>query len=269
MILTDCHVHSSFSSDSSTPMEAMVEKALEAKFESFYITDHMDYDFPISQGLDFLFSPQEYMEYIQRLKKQYDGRISIYTGVEAGLKTTVTPKIKSLLSSFPFDLVIGSVHLVNNVDPYLKDFWENRTGKEALTSYFKAIIENLYAYDDFDVLGHLDYVIRYAPASLQEDFSYEDYQELLDEILTFIIHHQIALEVNTAGYKTSPDQPNPHTQIIKRYLSLGGEMISIGSDAHEPQFYGYGFDKVRLLLLSLGVNSYTTFIQRKPVFHKL
>lgn len=272
MILTDCHVHSSFSSDSQTPMVAMVEKALDYNFEAFYITDHMDYDFPVSEGLDFLFSPEDYMNSIHKLKERYQDRILIYSGVEAGLKPNVAGNITSLLSSYDFDLVIGSVHLVDNIDPYLPCFWENKTQKEALTSYFNEVLKNLKIFHDFDVLGHLDYVIRYASKSAANEpafFSYEDYRDVLDEILTFIVSHDIALEVNTAGYKTNPSQPNPHKEIIRRYLSLGGEMISIGSDAHNPEFYGYSFDRVRNLLFSLGINTYTTFVQRKPVFHKL
>ncbi|MEG1741846.1 MAG: PHP domain-containing protein, partial [Acetivibrio sp.] len=85
MIITDCHVHSSFSSDSSTPPEVMIQKAIQLGFTDFYLTDHMDYDFPVTQdGFDFQFSPEEYFETLFRLQTKYADRIKIRTGIELG-----------------------------------------------------------------------------------------------------------------------------------------------------------------------------------------
>ena len=72
MIITDCHVHSCFSSDSETPVEAMIEQAIAKNFSYFYLTDHMDYEFPIyEEGMDFLFNVNEYFAKLEMLKSKY------------------------------------------------------------------------------------------------------------------------------------------------------------------------------------------------------
>lgn len=261
MIQTDCHTHSSFSSDSSTPVEAMIEKAVSLGFDTFYLTDHMDFDFPWNkEGLTFVFSPSDYFEKLTALRKRYQQKIAVRTGIELGLRTTesVMRQINELLDAYSFDVIIGSTHLVDNLDPYHASYWENRSEKEGLTKFFEATLTNIITYPTINVLGHLDYAIRYAP-SKGASFSYHAYKSILDEILVFLIAHDIALEVNTAGFKYGLGKPNPGPDIIKRYLQLGGDLISIGSDGHVPEFYGYQFDETRKLLLGLGVTAYATF----------
>ncbi|MDK2809089.1 MAG: histidinol-phosphatase family [Clostridiales bacterium] len=270
MIRTDCHVHSNFSSDSATPIEDMIEEALLRSYNSFYLTDHMDYDFPKNkEGLTFTFSPAEYFDKLAQLECLYKDRISIKRGVELGLGTTpsIQKQIKALLASYSFDLIIGSTHLADGADPYHPSFWEGCSEQEAITHFFLATLENVKANPYIHVLGHLDYALRYAP-SKGANFQIADYQNVLDEILRFLIQNEIALEVNTAGYK-SLNRPNPDEKLIARYLSLGGSMLSIGSDAHVPTYYSYCFAKTRELLLSLGVTEYTTFEQGKPKKHPL
>lgn len=271
MITTDCHVHSAFSSDSSTPVTQMIEKAISLGFDTFYLTDHMDFDFPVTEeGMDFLFSPSSYFKTLRELKETYRDRIQIKTGIELGLKTTASVKeqIDRLLADYSFDLIIGSTHLVDDLDPYNPDYWEGSSEEDRLRHFFEITYENIQAHPYVQVLGHLDYAIRYSP-SKGKSFSYVQYKDIIDSILTFIIQHEIALEVNTSGYKHGLGAPNPSDDVIKRYLELGGSMISIGSDAHQPEFYAYEFDRTRKLLLSLGVTSYTTFEHGKPVFHSL
>lgn len=265
MIKTDCHVHSLFSSDSSTPVEEMIEKAISLGFDTFYLTDHMDYDYPVSEdGLDFLFDAEKYFETLNALKEKYQKQIELRIGIELGLKAeqATQQKIEQLVSSYPFDLIIGSTHLVHNVDPYDSVFWKDRSEETCLRDFFKATYENIKANPYVSVLGHLDYAIRYSP-SKGADFSYEQYKDCIDPILEFIIEHNIALEVNTCGYRYV-GAPNPSADIIRKYLTLGGKMISIGSDAHAPKFYASQFKQAEELLSSLGCTHYTIFKQGEP-----
>lgn len=261
MIRTDCHVHSLFSSDSDTPPEAMVEQAISLGFETFYLTDHMDFDFPLSEeGMDFLFSPELYFDKLLRLKESYRNNIQILSGIELGLKNTasVKDKIQKLLSQYSFDLIIGSTHLVNNLDPYHSTYWKGQFEDAGLNSYFEQILENIKAFPFIQVLGHLDYAIRYSPDK-GRSFTYDKHAGIIDSILTFIIEKGIALEVNTSGYRHERKVPNPGPDVIKRYIELGGTSISVGSDAHQPDGYAFSFSQTELLLRSLGIESYTTF----------
>ena len=82
-------------------------------------------------------------------------------------------------------------------------------------------------------------------------------------------YHGKGIEVNTAGLKYGMNDPNPHHDIIKRYLELGGEIITIGSDAHAPEKIGYDFDRAAQVLKECGFEYYTVFKERKPEYIRL
>ena len=107
-------------------------------------------------------------------------------------------------------------------------------------------------------------MIRYAPEK-NKGYTYEKYASIIDKALNTIIEHDLALEINTAGYKYGLGQPNPQADILARYLELGGEKITIGADAHKPEHIAYDFKKAEELLNTLGFKYYTVFKKRQPV----
>lgn len=272
MILSDIHLHSDFSGDSNTPMEEMVLHAIRIGLERICFTDHIDYDYPImADGTLFEFDVDKYLLKIERLQAKYGDRIRILKGLELGLKTNILPKLDQLMENRRFDFIIGSSHIVFDKDPYYPDYWENISVHEGLMQYFQNIIDTAKAFDNFDTYGHIDYIIRYIPAvknklaPVSDFYSYAKYADILDEVLTTIITAGKALEVNTAGYKYGLGQPNPNGDIIKRYFELGGKFVTIGSDGHVPEHMAYDFEKVRKLLLGIGVREYAVFENRKPI----
>lgn len=268
MIKSDFHTHTYFSSDSQTPMENMILKAIELGLNTICFTDHMDYDFPVTQGLTFVFDPDEYFKELNHLENKYKDSIKVLKGIELGLMPHLNQRIHALISSYPFDFVIGSSHVVHGVDPYFGEYWENRSEREGIEAYFKSIIENVGKIKDFDIYGHLDYVIRYSPEKIK-DYSYNNYADIIDSMLKAIISAGKGIEVNTAGYKYNLEYPHPHPDILKRYKELGGDIITIGSDGHKPEHLAYDFNKANELLLSLGYKYYSTFEKRVPTFIKL
>lgn len=268
MIKADIHMHTSYSSDSTTPMEDMVKRGIELGLSMICITDHMDYDFPPQYEMDFLFHVPDYLQEIETLRDKYKDQIIIYTGIELGLVPELASRYEQLVRTYPFDYVIGSTHLVDNLDPYYKEFWSENSEEEGYQKYFKTITSNMEAYNDFDSYGHIDYIVRYGP-NQNKDYSYKKYEEVLEPILRMLIQKGKALEVNTGGYKYGLGQPHPQQDILKRYKELGGELITVGSDAHRPFHLAYDFSKVESLLTSLGYKYYTVFEKRKPRFLKL
>jgi len=278
MILSDYHVHSEFSSDSESPMESMVIRAIELNFNRLCFTDHMDYHYPTNiSGMNFLFEPEQYQKKINFLKEKYEGHLHILTGIELGLQTGIQENIQDLLQTYSFDFIIGSTHLVDKMDPYYDEYWnqlyETCESKESaiqygIEKYFITTLEQVKAYNDFCVYGHLDYIVRYAPDK-DKYYDCKRYLDLLDEILRRLIHSGKGIELNTSGYKAGLSFPNPHHHILERYRELGGEIITIGSDAHVPGHIGYEFARARELLVTLGYNYYTVFEHRKPIFLKL
>lgn len=271
MITADCHVHSEFSSDGKAPMEQMIERAIQLGLKKICFTDHIDYDYPVRNGYDFLFTMEEYFDKLSVMKDRYDDRITILTGVELGLQPHIHAKIKSLIENYPFDFIIGSSHMVDHFDPYYPEYWLDKTLEEGIRRYYQTIIDNCKSISDFHVYGHIDYIVRYIPKEYEASYrySYLDYAEQLDEVLKTIIHSGKGIEINSSGYKYGLDRPHPESAIIKRYRELGGELITIGSDAHKPEHLCYDFEKVSEMLKALGFEYYAVFHQGKPVFEKL
>lgn len=287
MITSDIHMHSSFSSDSESPMESMIQSAIKKGLKTICFTEHLDYEYP-SDKKEILFQVDvdAYQKKIIELKEKYKKDIDILFGIEFGLLPHLSDKYQTMALSYDFDFIIGSSHLIgapwykkdidfirqrNRVpenmqhgDPYEKDFWADRTVEEICEAYFHTVVLNINAFKNFDTYAHLDYAIRYAP-NKNKGYTYKKYASVLDEALKAIISQNLALEINTAGYKYGLGQPNPQADILKRYLELGGEKITIGADAHRPEHIAYDFNKAHDLLTSLGFKYYTIFKKRHPV----
>lgn len=267
MIISDFHNHTSFSADSNASPESMIEKAINLGLSYLCITDHMDLDMNIPD-MDFTFDTAEYFLKHQQLKEQYKDRITLLTGIELGLQPHLTAELHELLRSGDFDFVIGSSHLCDKIDPYYPEYWQGKTEYQATYRYFEYILETLEAFEDIDVYGHIDYVVRYGPTQA-ENYSYAKYKEILDEILKTLIAKNIGLELNTGGLKYGLGFAHPHTDVLKRYKELGGEIITIGSDAHKPEHLAYDFPKVPAILREAGFEYYTIFKNRTPEFIRL
>lgn len=264
---SDSHLHSSFSSDSDTPMEEMIQTAISKGLSSMCFTEHQDLDFPPGE-FDFLVDMDAYQQTLSTLAKKYQEQIHIHFGIELGLQPQLGNQLSDFVNSYPFDFVIGSVHVVDRLDPYESVFYENRSEKEAYLRYFTCLLENVKKYSCFDVCGHIDYVVRYGP-NKNLYYSYQNYQEIIDEILRVLVNKNIGLECNTGGFKYGLGHPNPTEEILKRYRELGGEIITLGSDAHVPQYIAYEFERAVDILKQYGFSYYTVFEKRKPIFFPL
>ena len=267
MILCDFHNHTAFSADSDTKPEKMIEKAIDLGLKYICITDHMDLDFPYPE-YDFTFSVPEYFKKLEELRQRHEKQINLLTGIELGLQPGLRSRLAKMLAEHSFDFVIGSSHIVDRMDPYFPEYWNGKEEAAGIQRYFETILENIAEFDDIDVYGHIDYIVRYAP-SKATNYSYRNYREILDEILKTLVSKNIGLECNTAGFKYGLGFPNPHMNILKRYRELGGEIITIGSDGHVPEHLAYDFHRVPSILANCGFDYYTIFKQRKPEFIKL
>lgn len=270
-ILADCHLHSDFSGDSDTPMEQMIQKGISLGLKTMCFTEHQDIDYPDSPdgpGSIFLLNTDSYLYDLARLREKYQDQIRILFGVELGLQPESMRKIAGYAKAYDFDFIIGSSHICHSKDPYYPAFYEGRSEEAAYREYFESILENVKKFANYDVYGHLDYVVRYGP-NKDQNYSYRQYQDLFDEILTLLIEKEKGIELNTAGYQRGMKEFHPCTGILKRYRELGGEIITIGSDSHDAGHIAGAFDKAAEVLKDCGFRYYTVFEKRSPEFIKL
>lgn len=265
-ILWDCHMHSNFSADSKTPMETMILQGIQQGLQGICFTEHYDPYYPKTpDNLIFSVDFPSYIETFFSLKEKYQKQIQLCLGVEFGLQPHLAKPFHELISNYPFDFIIGSSHVINGCDPYYPDFFKSREESAGYLEYFESTLENMKHITDFDSYGHLDYIVRYGP-NKNRNYSYAKYADVFDEILKQLIKLQIAMEINTGGFHYGLGEPNPCTDIIRRYRELGGELITIGADAHTPEKIGYAFDKAAQVLTDCGFHYYTVYNERKAHF---
>ena len=269
MMKADYHTHTNFSTDaprSSTP-EVQIEGAIAKGLEIICITDHMDKDYD-AEGKRFVFDTEQYFATLRPLQEKYKGKIEVLIGVELGLQPHLRDFAKEYVNKYPFDFVIGSSHMLQGKDPYYRENFSELTDKELYRAMFEETLNIVKHMDDFDSLGHLDYIVRYGREQ-EHSYSYKENREIIDEILKMLIVHGKGLEFNTAGLKYGLSFAHPYPEILKRYRELGGEIITVGSDGHKPEHLAYDFHKVKEMLYACGFKYYTEFRQRKPIFKQV
>ncbi|TAH68157.1 MAG: histidinol-phosphatase HisJ family protein [Anaerolineaceae bacterium] len=267
----DFHVHSNFSSDCKASMEEMINQGIRQGLKTLCFTDHMDFDYPSIYSYSFGMEIEDYLKELRLMKEKYESQIEILTGIELGIQPHVTNQMETLINKYPFDFIIGSVHVVDKVDPYYPEYWEKRSEEEGILRWFEAMNEGYKSFQGFHVCGHIDYIVRYAPSSKVKynEYSYAFYSDVLDEILKTLLKYGKGIEVNSSGFKYGLGHPHPKTEILERYKELGGEIITIGSDAHQPEHLCYDFDLVASLLKEIGYRYYTIFKEGKPIMERL
>ena len=280
MITADLHTHTSFSTDCNSPMADMVEKAFELGLKTYTITDHYDlghhiFDHADQIGYEYagisetevkkLFvcdAKASYKEFL-RLKEVYAGRIELRYGMELGMQPALCKDFRDFTEMYPFDLLIGSCHEANGLDPYYPRFIEGRGAKEAFRDYYRAMYHCVDVFSrEIDVLAHPDYVIRYHRPDGFE-FIYSDYGDILDEVLKLLIKREIALECNTGSFKYFSEKSQPAKAILSRYRQLGGELVTVGSDAHSPDRIAGQFKMAEDMLKECGFDGYYVYEKRK------
>lgn len=263
-MIFDCHLHTAFSGDSNTPARLQIERAISLGMKELTVTDHHDYDSSFCED-DFELDLLPYLTALRDLREEYRDKIRINIGIELGLQLHIQEYLEQFHREWgaEFDFIIGSSHFIRSQDPYYPSFWENCGSKKGLEDFFDLSLKRVRAlHPVFDSWGHLDYAARYAPDS-HSVYSYSAFKEPIDSILKVLIQTGKALECNTGGLRSSLGQPNPDAEILKQYRRMGGELITIGSDAHIPEHLGYGFDRIRELLKQCGFHYYTIYHNRK------
>ena len=193
--------------------------------------------------------------------------LTIRRGMEFGMDRKNVAQFKKDLQRRPFDFVLGSIHFVDDLDVYFEDFWRNKTIFLAERRCLEETLVCVELHNDFDVLAHLTYISKTRCHPAPRPVRYEDHREVIDEILKVLVRKGKGLEINTSGVDRCGDYLPP-MEMVRRFRELGGEIVTIGSDAHRTNRVGqYSFAVCELLKDIFG--HVCTFENRQPVFHKL
>lgn len=263
----DFHVHSSYSDDSESSMISMAEAAKNFGLKGICFTDHADLEDGIIKT-GYQFSYKDYLNEINSVKAALSKNFEILSGIEIGMQPHLSAQNRKLLTGKSFDFIIGSIHKVTGKDMYTGDYLEGLTDNEGIMNYFEDMLHCIDNFKDFNVLGHLDGVRRYL-GSGETSFTFAAYEEQLRTVLSMLIHSNKGIEVNTSGLRYRLSSFHPLPEILKLYRSLGGEIVTLGSDSHTPATLGYQLKNTLPMLLDMGFKYYTIFKNREPVFIKI
>lgn len=255
----DYHVHTYYSDDSECPMEDMVKQAITLGLDEVTFTEHVDYGVKTDLNCDY----DAYFKEIESLKHTYADRITIRAGIEFGVQMHTAGQFRQDFSQYPFEFIILSNHQVGNKEFWNLEFQEGKPQEEFQRAYYEAIYDVAQIYKDYSVLGHLDMIKRYDPYGSYPD---EKIMDLVDQILRLVIADGKGIELNTSCFRYGLSDLTPSRAILKRYLELGGRIITIGSDAHEAKHLGGHIAEAKEILREIGFTKFCTFEKLEPVF---
>ncbi len=261
-MLADYHVHTAYSDDCDTPMEAMAGRAVDMGLDEICFTEHVDYDVPDVVTCDY----DAYFQGLEITRRRYGDRVAIRTGIEFGVQMETVEKYRRDFQAYPFDFVLLSCHQVDGKELCRYQFQAGKTQDEYQRAFYQATYDVMRVYKDYSVLAHLDMIKRYDPCGAYPD---EKILPLVEQILRQAIADGKGIEVNTSSFRYGLPDLTPSRAILELYRDLGGRVLTIGSDAHETAHLGDHVPEVRRILREMGFREFCTFESMKPVFHPL
>lgn len=184
-----------------------------------------------------------------------------------GLQSHTISKCEEDIEKNEFDFVIASIHTINKSDLIERDFYKDKSQFEAYRQYYEILYNVIKKFKSYCVLGHLDIVKRYG--DLNNIIDDKVFSDEIDEILKMEIYDGKGIEINTSCFRYRLPDLTPSSYILKRYKELGGEIITTGSDSHNPAQVAYEFKTVYNSLQEMGYKYICTFDKMKPNFIKL
>lgn len=268
-MIFDSHTHSDNSSDGKHSVMHMCEQAILMNITGLCVTDHCELRF---------YEKEQYRRRIEqsifdvkKAKSAFRGRLSLLSGIELSDVLYNTDLTAQVLASQPFDFVLLSQHNDGEgKDFYYQDF-SQITQKEIdrlLREYFEYLLKAA-KWNQFDSLAHLTYPLRYIEGEHHRDARLERYDDLIEEIFKALVQNGKALEVNTSGMYQPIGQMLPTQKYLRMFHQLGGEHVTIGSDAHIAEKVGRGVDEALSMLARCGYTHFTLYKQRTPLRIKI
>ncbi len=266
-IIADYHVHSTISPDAKGPMEDTCRAAVEAGLAEVVFTDHFECRAPGKGGYLFDFPYLEgYFKELHRCQALFDGRIAVKSGIEMGQPGVDPETERAVMEAFSFDYIIGSVHKLDNID--LGNMTYTAENIDSICRENLRYLLELAEHGVFDCMGHVDLIKRYGA---KQGFSIDlmNYREELEAIFRALIAGGKGIEINTSGLRQEAREALPSLAILKLYRSLGGEILTVGSDAHIGRDVAAGFDTAREMALEAGFTRLALYRHNTPSFYSI
>ena len=277
-MLIDCHTHSrnSFDADNDTVIERC-ERAMQLGLDAMAITDHCEVNRFYEKEHYIIDFEQKYDDYcfgkayessmaeITAAKEIYKDKLNLICGIELGQPLSDMDVTEKILSDSRLDFVIASMHEMPKHDDFafLEYTKENVPG--LLEKNFGEILK-IAKWGKYDVLGHITYALRYIQGEYGIEVDMNPYTDAIEAIFRAVIENGKGIEINTSGLRQKYGDTFPTLQYVKLYRQLGGEIITIGSDAHSTADLAKGVSQGIEIAKQAGFDKIAYFKGRKPYF---
>jgi histidinol-phosphatase (PHP family) len=257
-LIADYHVHTSMCGHAAGTVDELVEAAIARGLDEIGIADHMPLlyleDPDLAMSLDEL---PAYVEGVIAAREKYAGRITVRLGIEADYHPATQEERKRILDSYPWDYVIGSVHILGDWifdDPRHLDRYEGLDIDSFYIDYLHTV-GDMVETGMYTTVGHAD---------LAKKFAYRpaiDLEPHYNELLRRISGAGVCYEVNTAGLRWPADEMYPAPAFVRLARSMDVP-VTLGSDAHSPGDVARDFDRALALLRECGYDTMAAFEAR-------
>lgn len=247
----DAHLHTDLSPDSDVPLDLYAAQAVRLGIRELAVTDHVDFNpsAPAFRYADFAARERQ----VRTAAERWAGRLAIRFGVEITYERAYEPVIREHLERHAYDYVIGSVHTMK-YSPYtaarVGQFVAGKRFPEIVAPYFDEVAACVQS-ELFDTIGHLDYVKKYL-AGHAPPASFAAHPEVYEEVLRLLVETGMTLEVNTSGLRQAPRETYPAGWVVGRFRELGGQRVTVGSDAHRADWFAFGLEEAYRLAAEAG-----------------
>ncbi len=258
MIPMDYHMHTIFSEDGKDTLEAMCRRAVELGIPEIGFSEHWDVG-PYEKNPRF-FQPIPWCVELDRLRDRYAGILTIRAGIEVAEPHLYPQPATEILTTAPFDYVLGSVHFVDKNFIFDEAYFRMNKADEVYLTYF-AEVEKMVLIADIDILAHFDIPSRTGIPIYGYDPT--RYETQVRRILKIVIDRHLAMEVNTGGLRKPAQNLMPDPLILGWYAGMGGEKLTLGSDAHAVSQVGLHLDAALAAIRAAGFTHLTKFERRK------
>lgn len=266
MYLADYHLHSINSPDGNDSVDAICQAAISAGLKEIAITDHVD--IVKNPAFALPLDTEKMHQDITKAQQDYEGKLILRRGVELGQPQANPKDAQNYLDRYHHDFIIGSIHnLENDADVYYYDF--TTLDRDAVYQQYIDCMQQMAEGYDFDVMGHLTYPLRYMFQCDGKVVDLKNYEGQFCTLFKTLIQRGKGIEVNVSGLSHPMKQTLPPLYLVKLYRQCGGEIITVGTDAHKTEKVGKGILEGQQLLKEAGFTHFTTYQNRKPSFVKI
>lgn len=271
MYLCDIHSHTKISHDSRAELSDTARAAVAAGLNELCVTDHcdlLDLDGNPRASFDWPAAKAQY----RAVKGALGGKLTLRLGLELGSAPADPEGARAILAQGgeELDFVLGSLHnwigIQGGRDLYYSDFHDDpalaRLAMESTLSHTWSLVRDCP--DCYDSLAHIVYPLRYIRRD-GVDMSIADYEEQVRAVFTEVARTGHAMEVNVCRGEDLDSWP----PLLRWFRECGGELVTVGADAHRPQDVGKGIPQALEMIKAAGFDYVTTYERRKPVLHRL